>query len=90
MILRLWRFTQVCSGSRGQLLPVFDEENCALAQQLPRHRTSRGQPPHSKGSSDHYRPYASPGHTAIGSGLGRLGRGKSRTWLGLSGFGLCT
>jgi len=44
-----------------------------------------GEPPHGEVSSDHSRPCASPGHTADGSGLGRLGRGKARAWLGRSG-----
>jgi hypothetical protein len=71
----------VLSGSRGHVLPVLEcEEGCALAQRLPRHCTSWGQPPHSKVSSDHYHPCASPGRTTMGSGLGRLGHGKARKW----------
>jgi len=54
-----------------------------LARQLPRHHTSRGGwPPHSEISNDHHCPFASPGHTTMGSGLGGLGRGKAWMWLG--------
>ena len=46
-----------------------------------------GEPPRSEDSSVHYCPYASPEHTTVGSGLGRLGRGRTRAWLGRSGPG---
>ena len=44
-----------------------------------------GKPPHGEVSNDHSCPYASPGHTTIGSGLGRLGHGNAQLWLGRSG-----
>jgi len=55
----------------------------------------RGEPPHGEVSSDHNCPYASPGHTTVGSGLGRLGRGNALSWLSRSGpyqysFAYCT
>ena len=69
-------------SSRGHLLPVHERGgSCASAQHLPRHFTSWGEPPHSEVSSDHNCPYASPGHTTVGSGLGRLGRGNALSWL---------
>ena len=45
----------------------------------------RGEPPCGKVSSDHDCPCASPKHTTIGSGLGRLGCGKAQVWLSQSG-----
>ena len=74
------------AGSRGHLLPVHEHGERVVCQHdchviLP----LRGEPPHGEVSNDHCHPYASPGHTTIGSGLGRLGCGNAQTWLGQSG-----
>ena len=87
---QLWWITQEMLDSRGHLLSILKcGGGCVLAQQLPHHCTSWGQPPLSKGkgSNNHYHPCAPPGHTTIGSGLGGLGHRKLRhSWVEVALF----